>query len=141
MHHADADARQGATELVGSRLGRLDVERVAFLNGRAHPVGLTTVLAGGPDASDHGLAACAVNQGCCHRLSARRQFINDGTVEIAVGHHGQRSWNGRGSQRQLMWVLAVGAFIGERQSLMDAESMLFIDNNESQPLEHDIVLK
>ena len=51
-----------ATELVGSRLGRLDVQRVAFLNGRAHPVGLTTVSAGGPDASDHGLAACAVNQ-------------------------------------------------------------------------------
>ena len=69
------------------------------------------------------------------RLAARRQFIDDADVQVAVDGQRQRARNGRRGHDQ---HVRVRAFFHQRLALLHAEAVLLIDDRQTQLLEFDI---
>jgi hypothetical protein len=63
------------------------------------------------------------------RLAPRRQFVENGNVEIAVNGHAQRARNRRGRHHENVGILPLAA---QRQPLQHAELVLLVDHDETQ---------
>lgn len=63
-------------------------------------------------------------------FAAGRKLVDDADVEVAVEGHGQRSRNGCGGHHE--YVRRGGTFLPEFGALLDAETMLFVDDGQSE---------
>ena len=66
---------------------------------------------------------------CLHRLTARRQLINDRNIQIAVKSHGQCPGNWRGGHHQNM--RRHGVLHPKTGALLDTKTVLLIDNGQT----------
>ncbi len=142
MHEADAQRRQRGLQFGERGFGSLRLQLVRFLDQRAHPVGLAPGQALCTDALDNvGAAFVRQHQGLDGR-APRRQFVDDGGVEIAIGAHGQRARNRCRRHDELVRCdVAVCALLFQRQALVHAEAVLLVDDGQRQARELHIVLE
>ena len=78
----------------------------------------------------------------CDRGSSWRQFINHRGIQIGIGGHRQGARNGGGGHDQLMRVEALLlAFLPQRQALMDAKTVLFVDDHQRQAVKLHLLLE
>ncbi len=129
--------RQRGTEFgVGSH-GVLQIERLAFLNERANPIGLPPLRGQRADPGDEFVAPIRADNAGAHRRSARRQNIDGGHVQIAEQRHGQGARNGRGAHHQQMRLQAAALraraqAVAQGQALRHAEAMLLVHDRQPQ---------
>ncbi len=72
--------------------------------------------------------------------AAGRQFIEHGDVQVSVQSERERTRNGSGSENENVRGMAVrSGFVHELFSLQDAEAMLFVDGDESEAREGDVI--
>ena len=77
-----------------------------------------------------------------HRGSARRQLVDNRGVQIGVGGHCQGAGDRRGGHDQLMRVEPLLlTFFPQRQPLMHAEAVLFVDNHQRQAVKLHLLLE
>ena len=62
-------------------------------------------------------------------MTARRQFIEDGCIEVAVNGHRQGARDGGGRHHQQVGVVS---FVFEFLALFDPKAMLFVDDGDAQ---------
>ena len=79
---------------------------------------------------------------------ARRQFVYDGDVQIAIKRHGQRTWNGRGGHHQYVRNGGTARTVAPRslgpqfRALLHAKTVLLIYAHQPQVLKlHHILNK
>ncbi len=142
VHQADMQTGQQGLQLGGSVFGGLALQHLGLLDQGADPVGLLALGAGEFDALDH-IAATAVGQR--HRGdggSARRQLVDDRGVEVGIGGHRQGAGDRGGGHDELMGMHPLPLpFLAQGEALMHPESVLFIDDDQRQTLEHHLLLK
>ncbi len=72
--------------------------------------------------------------------AAGRELVEDGNVEIAVERERERARDGRGGEDENVRRAAVGGrFVHQALALKDAEAMLFVDGDETEAGELDVV--
>jgi hypothetical protein len=108
--------------------GGLCLEFFTFRNHRAHNIHLCALL---KHRLGFFISRRPVGKGPPmgrNRLSARRKFVNDAEVEIAVKRHRQspRNW-GRGHHEDIRHLCA---FLFKVGPLLDSEAVLLINNDE-----------
>src|SRR5882762_4767873 len=70
----------------------------------------------------------------------RRQLIKDGGVEIAVEGERKRARNrGSGEDKNMGRVAVGGGFVHQALALHDAEAVLFVNRDETEARELDVV--
>jgi len=111
-----------------------------FFDHRIDDVGL---MAGGdffaekfPDAGEMRLGGEARLDG----RAAGRKFVEDGDFEVAIEGERERARDGCGSEDEDVRGVAVGGgFVHETFALEDAEAVLFVDGDETESRELDLV--
>src|SRR5260370_23473188 len=89
-----------------------------------------------PDAGQMWLRGKVRFDGC----SAGREFVEDRDVKIAVEREREGARNGCGGEDENVGRVPVrGGFVHEALALQDSEAMLFVDRDETEPSELDIV--
>src|SRR5687767_11369982 len=71
------------------------------------------------------------------RRAARRQLVDHRNVEITVDRHRERAWNRRRGHDEHVRIEAARAQFG---ALHDAETMLFVDDYETEVCKRDAFL-
>src|SRR4029077_9870784 len=72
--------------------------------------------------------------------AAGRELVEDGNVEIAIESERERARDGRGGEDENVGRVAVRCgFVHQALALEDAEAVLFIDGDEAEARELDIV--
>ena len=115
-----------------------DVEVFVFIDQRTHPVDAGAVADGAANAVDHFVNALQRNGARVYGRAARRLFAQDRHVHVAEICQHERARDGRGCHDQ---YINGGAFFTQRQTLMHAKAMLFVDNGEPEIGERDAFLK
>ena len=144
MNEADTDIGKCLRERFQRFHCGFQLQGFGFLDQRAHPIRLSALLAGFADSRDYLVAARFGNQFRHDRRAARRQFVDDRDIEIGKVAHRERARDRRGAHHQLMRLrgfAACLAFFAQRQALADAESVLFVDDRQSQFRERHTFLK
>ncbi len=142
MHQPNSNLRQRQLQLFPGGFCRLCFQQIRLFNQRANPVSLTAFTAGALHASNDFSASAIGNRYRGNRHAARRQLINGGGIEIGIGRHRQRARNGRGGHDQLMRMKALlFAFFPQRQPLMHAKAVLFINDHQRQAVELHLFLE
>ena len=67
-------------------------------------------------------------------LPAGRKFIKDGNIEVAVNHQRECAWNWRCAHDKHVRMIALG---GKRSALCNTEPVLFVRNDQPQPLKRN----
>ena len=76
------------------------------------------------------------------RRTARGEFVDGGGIQIGVSRHRERARDRRGGHDQLMRVEALlQSLFPQRQTLMHAEAVLFIDNHQRKAVELHLLLE
>ena len=121
----------------------LQLQAFGFLDQRADPVGLPALAAGLVDALQHFVAARFGHQLGDDRRAAGRQLVDDRHIQIGVIAHGKRARDRRRAHHQLMRSgdLRGLGLLSERQSLLHAEAVLFIDDDQPQSGELHLLLE
>ena len=89
-----------------------------------------------PDAGEMRLRGHASLDGS----AAGRKFVEDGNFEIAVESERKGARNGSSSRDEdVRRVTVPGGFVHEALALEDAEAVLFVDGNEAEAMELDVV--
>ena len=138
MHQTDRQPGQSSLQPRQRVSGRLQLQRLAFLNQRANPIGLLPFLTGVQHKTLHIVAAHLINQQRFNRRAVRRQLVNGRHVQIGIKTHGQRARNRRGRHHQLVHFVP---FVFQCQPLRHAEAVLLIHNHQTELPERHIVLK
>ncbi|MNJ42093.1 hypothetical protein D3C77_370440 [compost metagenome] len=142
VNQADTQLAQGATELLKSGFGSLAGQLFGLFDQGTDPIGLTSFGARGAHPFDHFEAPAVSDQHSVDRRTPRWQFIEDRGVQVGVGTHRQGPWDRRCGHDQLVRAkLAAYAFLAQRQALLDAEAVLFVDDRQGQVLELHLVLE
>ncbi len=137
MHQVDLLAETLAQFFEALLRGR-EIDLFGFLDQRADPVG---ALPGDDRAADRVLDlfdACERNGAGVDRLTAGRLLAQFGNVHVAEEGEHQSARDRRGGEHQHVHRLAL---LRQRQTLMHAEAVLFVDDGERQIVERDLVLK
>jgi hypothetical protein len=143
VHQPDAQVRQVHPHALVGVHGRLEFKGFAFLDQRTDPVGLLPAARGLRDVGDDFFAPRVRDQLGQDRRASRRQFVDDGHVQVGKKGHGQGAGNRRGAHVELVRHDAAAhgfALAGERQALPDAEAVLLVDDGQAQAMEFDVVL-
>ena len=135
VHQAYIQLRQLLAERFVSHFGGLALQRLGLFDQGTDPVRLAAVGAGFRHPFDQAGALLFGNDRSGDRLAPRRQFVDLRIVEIGVDRHrhGAR-YRGRGHD-QLVRHFAVAGLALQRQPLVDAEAMLLVEYDESEPVE------
>ena len=143
MHQADIQLRQGELQLFPGGFRRLSFQQIRLFNQRTNPVGLATFVSAGVTYAVNNIAASRIRNGHRrNRRSARRQFIDDRGVEVGICGHRQGTRNRRGGHNQLVRVKSLLLpFLPQRQPLMDAKTVLLVDNHQREAVKLDLLLK
>ena len=72
------------------------------------------------------------------RLASRRHLVDHRDVHVGVQRHRERPWNRRRGHDQLM---RQHTFRAQRHALVNAEAVLFVDDDERELCELDVPLK
>ena len=140
MHQPHAQRRQRLGEQRCGLFGSLRLQGLGLFDQGAHPVGLTALAAALGDSGDDLIAALVGNHHGLHGRAARRQLINHRQIKIGISGHRQGARDRRGGHDQLMRG-QLFALAAQRQALVHAETMLFIDDHQAKVFELHIVLK
>ncbi len=118
-------------ELVAGDARAHDVDLVALVDLLAHPL---------PDPGDPPGVVEQVDDVGLDRRPTRRELGERGGLEVAEdGHrHGARD---RGRRHDQHVGRAAGGLVGERRTLLDAEAVLLVDDDEPEVGELDLVLE
>ena len=73
------------------------------------------------------------------RLSSRRKFVYHGYIQIAIQSHGERPRDRRSRHHEDMWRRLAGRLPPQLRPLLDAESVLFVNDRQAQVVEDHIV--
>ncbi|KGS71199.1 hypothetical protein X979_6010 [Burkholderia pseudomallei MSHR7527] len=137
--------QRGGERLVGLD-SRLQLQRLAFLDERAHPVHLTARERRLAHAADHLVAPRVRHEPREDRRAPGRQLVDRRHVEIRVVRHRERARDRRRRHHQLVRLEArravgrVRRLRPQREPLLDAEAVLLVDDHEPEPREFDGVL-
>ena len=115
-----------------------DVQRLAFGDERADPIGARAVRDRALQARDDIADALERQCSCFDRLTARRLVAQRRDIHVAEIGENERARNRRRRHHQNIGASAFGA---ERQALMHAEAMLLVDDGEAEIAEADALLK
>ena len=116
----------------------LQVELGALLDERKHDVNLSSLVDLLSDAVvETGRLVVILVQGD-DGLAARRQFVDDAHVEVAIDGHGQCARYGRGGHDEYVWrFLALGPQFG---ALGHTKSVLLVDHRHAEAPKLHVVL-
>ncbi len=121
--------------------GRLRLQLLGLLDQCANPVGLTTLGAGAAYTGDHLLPAAVPDEHGGHRRASRRSLVDHRHVKIGIGGHCQRArYRCRGHHQLVRHLLSALTLIAQRQALMHAEAVLFVDDHQPQFAERHLIL-
>ncbi|MNB92028.1 hypothetical protein D3C75_391200 [compost metagenome] len=138
----DLQFAEGGGEVLKSGFGGLAGQLFRLFDQRAHPIGLAPFGASAAHPFDDFDPPGVGDQHGVDRGSAGGQFVEDRGVEVGVGTHGQRARNRRGGHDQLVRAHApADAFLPQGQTLLYAETVLFVDDHQCQVLELHFVLE
>ena len=143
VDEADIELRQRQFELFPGGFRRLGFQQIGLFNQRTDPIGLATFMGTGVAHAVDNIAAPGVGDGDGgHRSSAWRQLVDNRGVQIGVGGHRQGAGDRRGGHDQLMRVESLLlTFLPQRQPLMHAEAVLFVDNHQRQAVKLHLLLE
>ena len=142
VQQPDSHAGQGGPEGDVGRFRGLVVEFLGFLDQRADPVGLAAVADGRVDALHDFLATGLGQRHRLDRRAAGRQLVDHRHVEVGVCGHRQRAGNrGRGHDQLVRVAAGMLALVAKRHSLVDAEAVLLVDDEERETAETDPLLE
>ncbi len=82
--------------------------------------------------------ALYVGYGGIDKFSSWRFFFEEGGVEVSVVYHHEGSGNGCGGKEE---HIGIESFSEEGESLMDTESLLFVDDDEVEIFEEAFILE
>ena len=141
VHQADLQVWQRLDQR-GMGFGRsLQLQRFGFFDQRTYPIDLAAFERGGMHPVDDFVAPDLVDHARDDWRAAGRQLIDHRHFQIGVIRHGQRARDRRGRHHQLVrhGHPAIGrhgigqALVAQRQALADAETVLLVDDHQSQP--------
>ena len=133
MDHGYGKIRQPRDKLRMRHLGGLCIELLGFLDQRAHPVHLTPFHARGMDAFHHVVTALVGDGNGLHRRTPRRQLVDGRDIEISIRAHRQRTRDRRSREHKLVRnEFTFRALVTQGESLVHAETMLFVDDDQPQ---------
>ena len=145
MHEADLQVRQCRHQCGLGFCRGLQLQRFRFFDQRTDPIRLAAFERGRVHALDDFIAPVLVDVARHDRRAPGRQFINGRHFQVRVIRHGQRARNRRGRHHQLMRhvraAVGIHALVAQREALADAETMLFIDNDKTEPREMHGILE
>ena len=143
VDEADIKFRQRQLELFPGGFRRLGLQQIGLFNQRTDPIGLATFLgAGVTHAVDNVAAARVRDSDGRYRGTARRQLIDNRGIEIGISGHRQGARNRRSGHDQLMRVeTLLLALFPQRQALMNAKAVLFVDNHQRQAVKLHLLLE
>jgi len=118
---------------------RLQLELLALLDQRAHPVDLRARLAALTDVHDDLRAALLADEPRDHRRSPRWQLVQHRDVEVRVERHRERARDRRRAHHQL--VRLGEPLAAQREPLGDTEPVLLVDDRQPQPGQSDAFLE
>jgi len=122
--------------------GCLEVQNIGFFDERTDPVGLLPGQTSRAYTGDYLVPASFRYCDSCNGFATGRQLINYRRVEVGVGGHRQRARNRRRRHNELVRVAMLGnAFFAQCNSLMNAETMLFVNNDKRELVKFDALLK
>ena len=133
--HAVAERRLQRLEACFRGCG---IRLVAFFHQRANPIGAPPVIHSHPDSLDHPLDLRHAQDARLDRLAPGRLLVQAGCVEVSVSRHQQGARNRRCRHRKRV---DVPALVGQRQPLLDAEPVLFVDDGKAQVGKGDRLLE
>ncbi|RMS11058.1 hypothetical protein ALP75_204885 [Pseudomonas syringae pv. actinidiae] len=138
----DANLAQSTGEFFVRGFSSLAGQFFGLFDQRADPIRLAPLGTGCADAFDDFQAAAVGNQHRIDRRSAGRQFVENRSVQVSVGAHRQRARDGCGGHDQLVRAhQAADALLAQRQTLLNTEPVLLVDDHQCQILELHLVLK
>ena len=138
---ADLDL-EGAAQIDGAGLGGGEVDTLALGDQGTDPVGLGTAVDRRLEAFGHLADASQRQDGGGDGRAPRRFFGQARHLELAVLGQLQRARDGGRGHGQQMDTAGAGIALGLKAlTLVDAETMLFVDHGEGQPVETDGVLE
>ena len=143
VHQTDIQLRQRQLELLPGGFRRLGLQQIGLFDEGTDPIGLAAFVGAGVAHAVDNIAAPGVRDGDGgHRGSARRQLVDNRGVQIGVGGHRQGAGDRRGGHDQLMRVESLLlTFLPQRQPLMHAEAVLFVDNHQRQAVKLHLLLE
>ena len=119
----------------------LELQRLRFLDQRAHPVGLAPGKARFVDAAHDFVPARIGYQLGDDRPPAGGHLVDDRNVQIGVVAHRQRARNGRRAHHEQVRLDAPRLALGsQRQSLLDAEAVLLVHDRKRERAERHLFL-
>ena len=123
-------AREGVVQDVEALLGGGEVKHLVLFHQRADPEGLVAGWQRGVQAVDDLVHACGRDSARCDRLAARGFFGEARHVEVAIGGHCERARDGRCRHHED--VGGTAALAGECKALVDAETVLLVDDHKAE---------
>ena len=126
-----AVAKRGA-EALEAFFGCRHVDRFAFLDQRADPVGLAAFQDRLAQVVDHLVDPARGDQRGLDGFPAGRFFVEDRDVHMAVLGEAEGAGDGRGRHHE---DVGLGAFRAELHPLRHAEAVLFVDDGEAEIVE------
>ena len=114
------------------------VERLALLDQWVDDIGLSPGTDLFPDKLIERPPVLVVPMHRLYRLTAGRQLVDNGEIEVAIKRHGQRSGNRGSRHHQHMWRMF--AFRPELCTLCHPETVLLVDHHKTEVPELHLIL-
>ena len=137
MDDVDGAAKKAAQHLRALLRGG-DVEFLALLDQRAHPIGARAAGDGASDARDDFLEPFQRHRARVDLRASRRLFGQRGNVHVAEVSQDESARNRRRGHHQKIGGLALAR---QGETLAHAKAMLFVDDGEAEIAKRDALLK
>ena len=126
------------SQILETRLGGREVDLLRFIDQRADPIGAFALLNRAADGVFDFLDTREGDGAGVDRLAARWFFAQLRNVHVAEIGENKRARDRRGGKHEHVDGFA---FLRQREPLVDAEPMLFVDHRQRKVMEGDVLLK
>ena len=142
MHEAHTEFLQLLLQDPGCLLRGLCLQHFGFLDQGADPVSLATFPAGLANSLDNFIATAVGDDDGLDRCASRWQLVDHGEIEVGIGGHGERARDRCRRHDELVGKNLPGSpFLAKSETLVHAETMLLVDDDETESVEIDALLK
>jgi hypothetical protein len=142
VNETDAQIREGLNKHLVAHLGGFEIQDFGLFDERTNPIRLLAQLTRISYASDNFFTPGVGKGHRGNRLPSRRHFIDDRGIEVGVRGHRKRTRDRCCRHNELVRIAVCSdAFLAQSDTLMNAEAMLLVNNNESEVLKFDALLK
>ena len=121
-----------------ARLGSSEVDLFGLFHQRADPIGAFALRDHAADCVLNLFKSRQGNSSGIDWLAARRLFAQFGNIHVAEKGQDERAWNWRRGENEHVHRFAL---LCQRQPLVNAKAMLFVDHGEREVMEGNVFLE